>query len=86
MSPTGPRNISPLIPGLTDHEPPEIMNEVTKRGGKWAGFKMLRLPGMVAPLFLDWLHRTLPDQAEKSYVKYKKFAEVGLTTHISAAV
>lgn len=58
-------NISPLIPGLNDHETPEIMNEVTKRGGKWAEFKMLRLPGMVAPLFLDWLHRTLPDQAEK---------------------
>ena len=58
-------NVAPLIPGLTDHEAPEILKEVAARGGRWAGFQIVRLPGAVAPLFLDWLKRNLPDRAEK---------------------
>ena len=41
-------NVAPLIPGLTDHEAPEILKEVAACGGRWAGFQIVRLPGAVA--------------------------------------
>lgn len=57
--------IAPLIPGLTDHELPQIMQAVKEAGAKGADYVMLRLPLAVSPMFQDWLrtHRAL--QAEK---------------------
>jgi len=57
--------IAPLVPGLTDHELPQIMQAVKEAGAQGVGYVMLRLPFAVSPLFIDWLrtHRSL--QAEK---------------------
>jgi len=57
--------IAPLIPGLTDHELPQIMQAVKEAGAKGAGYVMLRLPLAASPLFLDWLRTHRPLQAEK---------------------
>lgn len=58
-------NVAPIIPGLTDEEMPSILKEAAARGAKFAGYVMLRLPGAVEELFLDWLKRELPDRAPK---------------------
>lgn len=58
-------NIAPVIPGLTDEEIPAILKEVAVRGASEASFTILRLPGPVEPLFLDWLQRELPERASK---------------------
>ncbi|MBI1807764.1 MAG: PA0069 family radical SAM protein [Ignavibacteria bacterium] len=58
-------NVAPIIPGLTDEEMPMILKEAASRGATWAGYTMLRLPGSVEPLFLDWIQRTLPERAGK---------------------
>lgn len=58
-------NVAPIIPGLTDEEIPSILAEATARGAKFARYIMLRLPGAVEPLFLDWLKRELPARAGK---------------------
>lgn len=58
-------NAAPIIPGLTDEEIPGILRAAAEHGATSAGHILLRLPGAVEPLFLDWLQRELPDRAGK---------------------
>lgn len=53
--------VSPVIPGLTDHEMAGILEASSQAGALSAGYTLLRLPEAVGPLFLDWLdhHRPL---------------------------
>src|ERR671912_2334518 len=48
---------APVIPGLTDHELPDLLSAAAGAGATFAGYVPLRLPGAVAPLFEDWLMR-----------------------------
>jgi DNA repair photolyase len=57
--------IAPVIPGLNDHEIPAILAEAAARGATGASCTMLRLPGPVEPVFLEWLKREVPDAAKK---------------------
>lgn len=52
--------VAPVIPGLTDHELPAILEAARQAGAQAAGYTLLRLPGSVGPLFLDWLERHRP--------------------------
>jgi len=56
---------APVIPGLTDHEVPEILAQAARAGARFAGYAILRLPHAVASIFADWLERHLPDRKEK---------------------
>jgi DNA repair photolyase len=58
-------NVAPVIPGLTDEEIPRILEAAADHGAVSAGYILLRLPGAVRPLFLDWLQRHLPQRAGK---------------------
>ncbi|MGH7541557.1 MAG: radical SAM protein [Gemmatimonadota bacterium] len=58
-------NVAPVIPGLTDHEIPAILEAAAEAGAHRAGTIMLRLPLAVAPLFEDWLERHFPDRKQK---------------------
>jgi DNA repair photolyase len=58
-------NVAPIIPGLTDEEIPAILKAAANHGAHAASYILVRLPGAVEPLFLDWLQRTLPDRAAK---------------------
>jgi DNA repair photolyase len=62
--PTGV-NAAPIIPGLTDEEIPAILREGAAHGATSAGYILLRLPGSVEPLFLEWLSREFPDRKAK---------------------
>jgi DNA repair photolyase len=57
--------VAPVIPGLTDHEMPNILAAATEAGAKFAGYVTLRLPYAVAPLFEQWLTTHFPDRKEK---------------------
>ncbi len=57
--------IAPLIPGLNDHEVPQVMQAVRQAGALDVGYNLLRLPLTVEPVFLEWLTRTQPLKAEK---------------------
>lgn len=57
--------IAPVIPGLTDHEIPSLLDAAAKAGAKAAGHVTLRLPYAVAPLFEQWLQTHFPDRKEK---------------------
>lgn len=57
--------VAPVIPGLTDHEMPSILNAAAKAGASVAGYVPLRLPYGVASLFEEWLTLHRPLQKEK---------------------
>jgi DNA repair photolyase len=57
--------VAPVIPGLTDHEVPRILNACAKAGAQFAGYTIVRLPWAVAPLFEHWLEEHFPDRKEK---------------------
>jgi DNA repair photolyase len=57
--------VAPVVPGLTDHELPAILEAAAAAGAVGAGFLPVRLPGAVAPLFEAWLEEHYPDRKEK---------------------
>jgi DNA repair photolyase len=57
--------MAPVIPGLTDHEMPAILEAARVAGARSAGYVALRLPHGVGPLFEDWLKKHYPERAEK---------------------
>ena len=58
-------NVAPLIPGLTDHELPGILEAAADAGATFAGMIVLRLPHGVKELFTTWLEQHAPDRKEK---------------------
>jgi len=58
-------NVAPVIPGLTEHEIPDILEAAARAGATSSGYVVLRLPGAVRPLFLEWLETHVPDRAGK---------------------
>ncbi len=52
--------VAPIIPGLTDHEMPAILNAAAEAGAKSAAMIVLRLPWQVRELFADWLDTHVP--------------------------
>jgi DNA repair photolyase len=57
--------MSPVIPGLTDHEMPQLLKAAAEAGARWAGYVPLRLPHAVEVLFIDWLERHYPLRRDK---------------------
>lgn len=57
--------VAPVIPGLTDHEMPAILEAAADAGASFAGFVPLRLPHAVAGLFSDWLEAHYPARKDK---------------------
>ncbi len=55
--------VAPVIPVVTEPELEAILTEAAGAGARAAGWVLLRLPYEVAPLFRDWLDRTMPGQA-----------------------
>jgi DNA repair photolyase len=58
-------NVAPVIPGLTEHELPRILEAAVAAGATTAGYLMLRLPHGVAALFEGWLDQHFPDRKDK---------------------
>lgn len=57
--------VAPVIPGLTDHEVPKILEACAQAGAQFAGYTIIRLPWAVAPLFEHWLEEHFPDRKLK---------------------
>ncbi len=56
---------APVIPGLTDHELPNLLQAAADAGAGFAGYTPVRLPHAVAGIFEDWLVRHFPDRKDK---------------------
>ncbi len=58
-------SIAPLIPGLNDHQIPEILERVHDAGARRAALTLVRLPRSVLPVFEQRLRESFPDRAKK---------------------
>jgi len=56
---------APIIPGLNDHEIPDLLAAAARAGARTAGYTLVRLPWAVAPLFTAWLERHAPGHKDK---------------------
>jgi len=57
--------IAPVIPGLTDHEIPKIIEAAVEAGASYAGYVVLRLPFGVKEIFSNWLELYYPAMKNK---------------------
>ena len=57
--------VAPVVPGLTDHEIPAILQAARDAGARSAGYITLRLPFAVKELFERWAERHFPDRKDK---------------------
>jgi DNA repair photolyase len=57
--------VAPVIPAITDHETPRILEAAAEAGAGAAAFVLLRLPYAVAPLFENWVERHFPERKDK---------------------
>jgi DNA repair photolyase len=60
-------NLSPIIPGLTDHEIEAILAEARRNGASRIGHALLRLPGEVADLVADWFVEHYPERKDRAF-------------------
>jgi DNA repair photolyase len=56
---------APIIPGLNDHEIPNLIEAAAQHGALGAGYTIVRLNGAVGSIFTDWIHKNFPDRAER---------------------
>ncbi|WP_428924738.1 PA0069 family radical SAM protein [Marinibacterium sp. SX1] len=64
--------VSPVVPGLTDHELETILAEAAAAGADAASWIMLRLPREVSPLWQDWLAEHEPNRAAKIMARLRE--------------
>ncbi|MCR9126425.1 MAG: PA0069 family radical SAM protein [Rhodobacteraceae bacterium] len=64
--------VSPVVPGLTDHEIEAILAAGAEAGAQAASWIMLRLPREVSPLVQEWLHQHVPGRAEKVMTRLRE--------------
>ncbi len=57
--------VAPIIPGLNDFHIPDVLQAAQEAGAMAASYTLLRLPATVEPVFMEWLQRTHPLQAER---------------------
>lgn len=57
--------LAPIIPGINSHEILSLAKEVSEHGALSMAFTVVRLNGAIGEIFTDWIHKTLPDKAEK---------------------
>ncbi len=57
--------MAPIIPSINNHEIFELVKTVSELGAKSVGYTIVRLNGAIGEIFKDWVHKTLPDRADK---------------------
>ncbi len=57
--------LAPIIPGINSHELLNLAKAVADHGALSFGFTIVRLNGAIGQIFADWIHKAMPDRAEK---------------------
>jgi DNA repair photolyase len=64
--------IAPIIPGVNANQIPLVLQAAKEAGARWAFMNYLRLPGSVAPYFVETTRLRLPLMADKIINKVKR--------------
>ncbi len=67
--------IAPVIPGLTDHQIPAILESAAEAGADNAAYVLLKLPGAVEGIFLTWLEEHFPERKSKVEARIRAFRD-----------
>ncbi len=57
--------LAPIIPGINSHEILPLAKAVSDAGALSIAYTVVRLNGAIAEIFADWIHKAMPDRAEK---------------------
>jgi DNA repair photolyase len=57
--------VCPIIPGLTDHEIPSVLQAAAEAGASFAGYNVIALPYAVKEIFEAWLSEHFPERHDK---------------------
>jgi DNA repair photolyase len=57
--------VAPIIPGINNHEIPDVIKNAANSGATSAGYTIVRLNGSIGLIFKDWLTKNFPDRANK---------------------
>ena len=57
--------LAPIIPSINSHEILPLAKVVSEAGASSIAHTIVRLNGAIGEIFTDWIHKTLPDRAEK---------------------
>ena len=57
--------LAPMIPGINSHEMLKLAKTVADHGALSFGFTVVRLNGAIGEIFKNWIHKKMPDRAEK---------------------
>jgi DNA repair photolyase len=71
--------ISPIIPGLTDHEIERIVEAAAEAGACNAATVPVRLPKELGDLFIEWLNTHVPDRAARVVSLIRQMRDGALT-------
>jgi DNA repair photolyase len=67
--------VAPIIPAITDHEVPAILDAAHRAGAREAGFVVLRLPHGVKDLFERWVEQHFPDRKDKVFNRIRSLRD-----------
>lgn len=70
--PVGVMN-APIIPGLNNHEIPQVLKAASDHGATAAGMTVVRLNGSIGKIFEDWLRKNFPDRFDKVWNQISSF-------------
>jgi DNA repair photolyase len=57
--------LAPIIPGINSHEILPLAKAASDAGALSIGHTVVRLNGAIGEIFTDWIHKAMPDRAEK---------------------
>lgn len=64
--------VAPIVPGLTDHEMPAILEAAAAAGASQAGYTIMRLPYAVKDVFLRWLDDHAPSKKARILARVRE--------------
>lgn len=57
--------MAPIIPGINSHEILPLVKTVADKGACSVGYTIVRLNGAIGEIFSTWIHKAMPDRADK---------------------
>jgi len=57
--------LAPIIPSINSHEIIPLAKAVSEQGALSIAHTIVRLNGAIGHIFKDWIHKTMPDRADK---------------------
>jgi DNA repair photolyase len=65
-------NMAPIIPGINNHEVFDLIRTAGELGANSVSYIMVRLNGQIGQIFETWVHKAMPERAEKILSQIKE--------------